>query len=81
MDEKVEVKLPYFTDIHYMHWFAQPFAIVAILLLSIIYLAVIVAGWIAFTALAIVAFIIAMPFILLSETFSWIRGWFRYKRY
>lgn len=80
MNERVEVKLPYFADIHQMHWIAQPFAILSNLILSIIYLAIIVTGWIAVAVIAVIAFVIALPFILLSEFFGWIRGWFRYGR-
>lgn len=80
MNEHVEVKLPYFTDIHQMHWFAQPFAILSNLILSIIYLSIIVVGWISLAVIAAIAFVIALPFILLSEFFNWIRGWFRYRR-
>lgn len=78
MDEKMEFKLPYFNDIYRMAWIAQPFAIVANFLLSILYLVVIVSFWVAYAVIACIVFVLLLPFILLSEAFGWIRGWFRY---
>ena len=79
MDEKVEFKLPYFNDIYKMAWIAQPFAVVANLFLSVFYLVVIVAFWIAYAVVACAVFVLLLPFILFSEVFGWIRGWFRYR--
>lgn len=78
MDKSVELKLPYFADIYKMHWFAQPFAIVCNFVLSLVYLAGIVVFFVAYAIVAICAFILLLPFILFSEAFSWIRGWFKY---
>jgi len=74
----VEIKLPYFTDVYRMHWFAQPFAILCNFVLSIVYLVGIVAFFTFYMVLMICGFLLIMPFVLLSEAFNWVRGWFRH---
>lgn len=76
---QTEVRLPYFTDVYKMHWFAQPFAIACNFILSLVYLAVIVLFFALYGIAAVCAFVLFIPFILLSETYNWIRGWFKYK--
>ena len=76
--DKVEIKLPYFTDIYKMHWLAQPLAVLCNFVLGAVYLAVIVAVWSILGLLAIVGFLACLPFILLSDAYKWIRGLFRY---
>lgn len=76
--DKIEIKLPYFNDIYKMHWLAQPFAVVCNFVLGAAYLAGIVAVWGIMTAIAIVGFVVSLPFILLYDAYKWIRGWFRY---
>lgn len=60
-----------------MHWFAQPFAILCNFILSIVYLVGIVAFFVFYMVLMICGFVLIMPFVLLSEVFNWVRGWFR----
>lgn len=78
MDKNVEVKLPYFVDIYKMCWVAQPFAILCNFILSIVYLVGIVAFFTFYMILLICGFVLIIPFVLLSEAFSWVRGWFRH---
>lgn len=77
-ENPVEIKLPYFTDVYRMHWFAQPFAILCNFVLSIVYLVGIVAFFVFYMILMICGFLLIMPFVLLSEAFNWVRGWFRH---
>ncbi len=79
-ESKIEVKLPYFTEIYRMHWLAQPFAVLANFFLGAFYLVAMLLVWSAIAAVAVACFVVCLPFILLMDTFNWIGGLFRYRR-
>ena len=68
----MEIRLPYFVDIYKMWKIAQPFAILANVVLTAVYLAVYLGLYAVFAAVFLFAAVVCFPFIVLAEFLEWL---------
>lgn len=63
--------MPYFNDISKMHWFAQPFALVCNVMLSMLFMVGIAVLYALYVAFCVLVFAITLPLMAVSEVYDW----------